>query len=344
MPKNKKEEKVNTTKIPEQDIVVSNQQVKTFGQKMAVNLKAMKSLFKLFNANYWQSGFSPVMNFGFVIVFIAMYGFIMQSQSGDTTMGTAIFKSSLIGIIAMQTMSFAINTVPSTINDFRNSVLLKRIGTTPVRPWSFLLTAGLFYGALMFIEFFWCFMWIAIIFNKDIGSIFGADAPSSMGYFDPTNPLFDSSIGIAPFQGINWGGLICAVIYTVIVSIFIGLLVVSITRSVIGSNVIGMIIFFLSMFLSGQLFPIQNIVQNDVLNGISYLTPFRYTTTLLTISWNGGSIFNMSQPIYMANMLNSSDPIPVYQTYDLWLSWFIPVGIVAASLFFSAKNFKWGNR
>ena len=315
----------------------STKQIKSFSQKLVINLNAMKSLFKLFNANYWQSIFGPVMNFGFVIIFIAMYGFIMKTTYGNDAVGIALFKSSLIGIIAMQTMSFAINTVPQTINDFKNSVLLKRIGTTPIKPWSFLVTAGLFYGLLVLIEFFWCFAWVAIIFNGDIGNIFGSGSLSSMG------TSLDGGTTINTFSGVNWGGLVCAIIYTVVVSIFIGLLVVSITKSALGSNVVGMIIFFLSMFLSGQLFPIQNITGNTALNIVSYFTPFRYTTALLTISWNGGNIFDMSNAIYIQNSMGGASQL-VYNTYDMWLNWFIPVVIVGASIFFSAKNFRWGNR
>jgi hypothetical protein len=38
------------------------------------------------------------------------------------------------------------------------------------------------------------------------------------------------------------------------------------------------------MFLSGQLLPMVQIVQNEALRIISYLTPFRYTTGLTLMS------------------------------------------------------------
>lgn len=284
----------------------------SYREKINKNFKAMKSLFKLVNANYWQGIFGPAFAFIFSAIFIGLYGYIMSSLFGSAPeeVAFASFKSSLIGVVALQSMSMAINTVPQSINDFKSSVLMKRIGSTPIKPWSFIVTIASYYAIIMFIVFFWCFLWVTIWFPND---------------------------AIPIFSSINWGGLIFAIIYTVITSIFIGLLVVSITKSAVGSAAIGMIIFFLSMFLSGQIFPIQSITNSMFLNVLSYFTPFRYTTGLLTMSWNGADIFNMTQAYELNGQV-------IYNTYDLWLNWFIPLFFIVISIAISSKAFKWSTR
>lgn len=300
-------------------VVVNNKTAVQFKVKFQKNIRAMWSLGKLINASYWQSIFGPVMTFVFGAIFIGLYGLIMETQfSNAGNAGDALFKSALIGVISLQVMSFAINVVPQSINDFKTSVLLKRIGSTPIKPITFLLTVSIYYGVLMFISFFWNMLMVVIWFPSKIGIIFAGDP----------------SVGVL---AIEWGSLIFAIFYTVITSIFIGLLVVSLSKSAIASNVIGMIIFFLSMFLSGMLFPIQNITPNLGLNIVSYFTPFRYTTGLMTMSWNGNSIFDMSGSYKIGEVV-------VYQVYDKWLNLFMPLVFIGLALFFSAKNFKWNVR
>lgn len=92
----------------------------------------MKSLFKLINAGYWQSIFMPIFGFGFTILFIGLFGYInLNATSGEAN---EAFRSALIGVVSLQVLSMSINTVPQAISDYRNSVLMKRIGSTPIRP------------------------------------------------------------------------------------------------------------------------------------------------------------------------------------------------------------------
>lgn len=259
----------------------------------------------------------PIFGFGFTILFIGLFGYINLNASGEAN---EAFRSALIGVVSLQVLSMSINTVPQAISDYRNSVLMKRIGSTPIRPWMFLITISLFYSMMMILIILWALLWIAIWFNQYVNEIF-------------VNANTD------------WGSFAISFIYMVITAIFIGILVMSLSKSVIASNAIGMIIFFISMFLSGTLFPLTSIVGDNPknwLNILSYFSPFRYTNGLVSTSWMGHSIFVPYDNISI-DVTGQPSKI-IYYNYDFYLNWFMPLVFIAISLALSIKTFRWASR
>lgn len=135
-------------------------------QKIALNLKAAKSLLKLINLSYWQSIVGPIMSFGFSAIFIGLFGYISlynYPYANDIELYSNL-KPLMIGVIALNIMSFAINSIPQAIIDYKNSVLLKRIGSTPIKPMTFILTISFYYFVMSFLMFFWSLLWLLIWF------------------------------------------------------------------------------------------------------------------------------------------------------------------------------------
>lgn len=292
---------------------------KNYKTKLKYNLKASKALIKLFHASFCNSIAGPFMAFAFPVFFIGLFGNVMSAMGGPKEIA---LKSALVGSIAMFMMSFAINSVPQWISGFKNSVLFKRIGSTPITPFMFLLVLMSYAAIVMIVQFMWSLMWICIWFPTSVNYILGT--------------------GSGAATSIQWGGFIFAIVYTILVSLFIALLLVSVTRTALGAQVLGMLIFFTSMFTSGQMFSITMIVGSPTLNIISYISPFRYTTGLLATSWGGHNIFDVSQAIKLLNY--KGVPVVAYHVYDQYLNFFVPIALIGLSLFISIKNFKWSNR
>ncbi|MEG2232909.1 MAG: ABC transporter permease [Bacilli bacterium] len=94
--------------------------------------------------------------------------------------------------------------------------------------------------------------------------------------------------------------------YASILSIFIGLFISSVSKTSQSAQIIGMMFFFINMFLAGLLLPIGAINSVEPLRIISYFTPYRYVSGLSTTAWatNYGDIFNPNflQPIAKAEL------------------------------------------
>jgi len=340
-------------------------------QKLSSNLKQKSNVALAFNANkalvilinkkFWQGVSGPIFAYAFSAVFVGIFGYIMLASGNIVT-----FKQSLAGVIALQVMSVGINSTPQALNEFKTSVLLKRIGATPIKPWMFIVTTALYYAFIMFTVALWMLLWIVIWFGAyKVSETNGMGWQGALGTVPTTAPtqiyhnlfqvIFNShnDVYALPMPNhqpsinvnnptISWGGFFLSIIYTDVVAIFIGVAVVSLTKSAGRVQAISMPIFFLSMFLSGQLFPMSTICQNEVLNGISYITPFRYTTGLIQMSWSGSNIFDMTQPFIQH--VSSGATVTVYKLADLWLNFFMPFLFVGLSIFTSIKFFKWNAR
>ncbi len=283
-----------------------------------------KALFKLTNKQFWQSIGEPIYAYIFSILMLAIFGGI----SGGTFSNEAeleAFKASVIGVISMQILSVGIMTLPSVIMEFKTSVLLKRIGATAVTPILFLFTISFYYFLVLISQVFWMLLWVALLFG--FNTIAG------------TGELWVNVI----FREINWIGFIFSIFYTLITTLAFASLIISVSKTTVGVNIIGSIVFFSCMFLSGQLLPMIQIVQNKVLNGFSYLTPFRYTTGLTLMSWVGANPFvingDFTQPLFPGG-----PELPVYSVVDQYLNWIVPLIMILITTLVSLKLFKWNAR
>ncbi len=301
----------------------------------------MKAVIKLINEHYWNSKTEPIFTFLLPIFILGIFSNISFS-GGPVTIVTA--SASIPGLIALMITSNAMQTVPASIQSFKNSSLFKRIGATPIKPWMFIVGCSIFYSCVFAIEICWMLLLVVIFFsgsNMQIYPVFGDMKPI---YYD--KPSF-----IYIFNHVNFGGYVVSQIYTIILAITMGLFIVSITKSVMGAQGIGMMIFFWSMFLSGQLIPLSSILGNNTLTVFSYFSPFRYTNGLQFESFvesNQGSkltVFTYSDNGWSPASWSSFNlNRPMFEPGDFWANWFVPLALIIIFVSIAIKKLRWGNR
>lgn len=302
------------------------------------------SLMKLFNSQYWNNYSQWLYDVVFSVFFLAFFGFMNQAmfkqifQLNDPNM----FKEMIIGLIVLQIISVGCFSMPIGIMEFKTSILMKMIGSSPIKPWMFIVTAVLFYFGLVTILAIWIIIWTAILFGFQQFDIVTSD--KKIEHISGLNLIFSSGkidLGDGKYfkYGVNWGGVTFSLIYTMIVSTFIGLFNVSLSKTASASSIKGSIIYFSCMFLSGMIFPLSTISSNAVLNIFSYFTPYRYTNVLLNVAWLNGNIFNpfdsINETIKNKLLITNGDIIAAF---------IVPILIIIASFIVMLKFFKWNNR
>lgn len=237
----------------------------------------MKALIKIINLYFWKSIIGPFFAFGFPIIFIAILGMLLG------------FNTMFGGLLMISSMSVSLTSMPQAIFEFKRSSLLKRIGVTPIKPWMFILVAAIYYLVVMLLgTFFSIVMGIAIFSsNMDVGKeILSTTPPFIPGYNNANNgPLVSFTLNQL-LNSINWGGFIWSLLLNIMIGLSIGMLLVSLSKSTIMIQGIGIPILILSQFLSAQVLPPYMVREIDAIWYLGYISPFKSTTILMFQSWN----------------------------------------------------------
>ena len=77
---------------------------------------------------------------------------------------TSAMRSLVGGIITSSTITIAFIQMPGAVNEFKNSVVLKRIGATRLKIWQFFLILILFYFILAILAFFFVCLVAGVLF------------------------------------------------------------------------------------------------------------------------------------------------------------------------------------
>ncbi|MGL5205612.1 MAG: hypothetical protein ACRC7B_01720 [Metamycoplasmataceae bacterium] len=309
----------------------------------------MVSVIKIINLYFWKSFFGPFFSFVFPLIFVGLLG---------TLLG---FDQLFGGAMAIASMAIALTAMPQAIFEFKRSALLKRIGVTPVKPWMFLVVAGVFYFFIMVISTFWT-LGIGLLFflgnwdeGREIQQIAGS--MGSVNLFSPT--LKDT------LSHVNWGGFLWGVIMNIIVGISVGFVLVSTSKSTLAIQGLGIPILIISQFLSAQVLPLPMIVDISFMKNISYLSPFRYSTGLMIESFTGlidfsvldqtitsdvhltiessSNIFNVSQDFTMLKYRKGVEAI-MFDKADKIVNLIMPFIITGIFAGIAVKTFKWSTR
>ncbi|MGL5308442.1 MAG: hypothetical protein ACRC9F_00115, partial [Metamycoplasmataceae bacterium] len=300
---------------------------------------------------FWKSFFGPFFSFVFPLIFVALLG---------TLLG---FDQLLGGAMAIASMSIALTAMPQAIFEFKRSALLKRIGVTPIKPWMFLVVAGIFYFIIMIIATFWTMAIGIAIFSslmdkgREIAQIPGTE------YY-----LLSATLG-ATLENVNWIGFFWGVIMNIIVGISLGFVLVSTSRSTLAIQGLGIPILIISQFLSAQVLPLPMIIDASFMKYISYLSPFRYSTGLMIESFtstidfdalatalsnpithdvqiliaSSSNIFDVSTPFEMLKF-NKDTPEIMFGTADKIVNLIMPFVFTGIFAGIAVKTFKWSTR
>lgn len=221
---------------------------------------------------YYKGFFVPFFLLAYPILILFLQGFAFSDMDLDPVTGILPLHS-LVGSVSMvQAMSVGIFIIPQTILEFKNSVLMKRIGATNIRP-VFFVTSVIFIGFLFIIlAFFWTLLWAGIFFGH------------KFGWKEVALP-YDIVFSI-PF-----------LVILIITSISVGMMFASMFKSTTSFIAVSNAFYLPVAFLSGGFIPVELINNNYVLKYVSYINPFKYCLDPFLAAWNGKFVF---QNIYYA--------------------------------------------
>lgn len=215
-------------------------------------------LIQLMLKYYIKGFFVPFFLVVWPILLLFLQGFAYKNSPDDP--GKIIHN--LIGSISMtQAMSVGIFIIPQTILEFKNSVLLKRIGATNIKPVFFVgavITVGFLFILLAYL---WTLLWAGILFGKD----YGWDYISL-----PQNVLI-----AIPYVALMF-----------VSSITFGIMLASIFKSTTAFIAISNTLFLPIAFLSGAFAPIDYILASDILKVCTYFSPFKYVLDPFIKAWS----------------------------------------------------------
>ncbi|KAF0851452.1 ABC transporter ATP-binding protein/permease [Spiroplasma poulsonii] len=231
-----------------------------------------KPLIDLMLKYYYKGFFVPFFLIVYPILLLFLKGFAFKQLNDNPAQNI----HTLVGSIAMvQAMSVGIFIIPQTILEFKNSVLMKRIGATNIKPVFFVLSV-MFVGLIFIItSFLWTLLWAGIFF----GPSFGWKEIAAPNNFEPAVPF-----------------VVLVFISTISLGMMLSSIFKSTTSFIAGSNVI----FMQIAFLSGAFIPAELINGSDVLKYVTYINPFKYKMDPFLKTWSGQDfVFTPTYGIYL---------------------------------------------
>lgn len=235
------------------------------------NLKINKqlSLIKLI-VKYFKNGFYvPFYIFAYPIIILFLQGFAFK------LVGIEALRSLVAGIAVTQIIAIGIFFIPQTIIDFKNSVLMKRIGASDIKALWF-VSAIVAMGILSsIIAFLWTLLWAGIFFGH----------------------MYSWSLIASAHQ--PWSALPFLLIIFASAASF-GIMLSSVIKNFATYITVSNIIYFPIAFLSGGLTSMYLIANNNILQYVKYINPFNYCVSPFIDSWIGKFSFNVNNGINLA--------------------------------------------
>jgi len=201
---------------------------------------------------YWKKSFHSIF-FGFVFPIILLA--ILVAVMGVNTNNPA--QVLLPGIIMSSSPVLGIVTLAMTYSDFKQSIIIKRIGATPLRSWEFIVSILIFHVILIFVGSFWIL---------GIGTA-----------------LYHSQI---VFSYINWGYYLLAILLSAVMCSAIGIMIGMLAPDFKVANAFALLLYLPSSFLSGQYMPYSAIKNQTTLVIIAKILPFSYPVSIMNRGWN----------------------------------------------------------
>lgn len=294
-----------------------------------IRIGGIRAVYKIFAKYYFKSFFPAFFNFVFPVLIFAILGTIMN------------VNYMLPGVIAMTTMSQGLTAMPFSILELKKSVLLKRIGASPIKSSKFTIVVLTWFSFMIMLSIIWLMLWAIALHPGSINSMFS---------------------NLSHNHWLSFIGFLFGNILNIVTCLSVGLVIASISKGENQAQAIGMLLFFPSSFLTGQFVTIDVISQVEVMNWISRFIPFRYTTMMIISSWSGNNIFEFSDIV--APIMLSGDAIAdlvkvkllanetidphtllsnktLYTSAEVILGFVIPPIVSFGSIFLSIKKFSW---
>ena len=237
----------------------------------------MSILFKTFWIHFIKTYFGIILSVILPVVLLLILGHIFKIQYV------------LPGVIALSIMSLGIISLPISIMELKSSIILKFVGSTKMSKMKFIITLGLFY---IFISFLATILIILMTF-----ALFSSKTFPHGGFKEGVLSGIFSLSGSISF--------IISILIHIVFSVSVGFIIASFSKSILQSMAIGITILLVSMFLSGMIIPVDVIARSTLLQWISRIVPFRYST---------GNIIIASTPLPQ-----TSDILEQMSIQDKWI-------------------------
>ena len=236
------------------------------------------SLVRLINEYFWKSLMGPFFAFIFPLFFTVLLGYLMS------------YNLVLGGAISIGSILIGVYTLPTSIFDFKNSSLLKRIGVTPIKPITFVLTVCAYYMIIMIISIFWAIAMSLILFagNWTCGGSVVVDSGMIINMLQVENIelIFPSILTV--LGNIEWGGFIFSQLYVIMTSVTMGMMIVSIAKTNVLIQSVGILTIIICIILGGQVVPIYMVREIEALWYLGYaIDPFKCSMDMGIEVWNG---------------------------------------------------------
>ncbi|UWD34282.1 ABC transporter permease [Mesomycoplasma molare] len=275
----------------------------------------MKAVFKLINAYYWKGFFGPFFTLFWPFLIFFLLGNVTYSNAltslEKNNLSSEIIeknilnlaKSIIVGVLISTIISNGLIGFSTIIVDFKKSTLIKRIGSANIQKSHFML-ASLFY---QFVWTLFVIIWVPLVGTLVLGF----------------NKYLNFSIGfnLGLIYILPW------IMLLFLVSVSMGLLIISLVNSTIGASTIANLVFFPISFLSGGFGNGKpNLNYAPLIHFFTYIIPTKY----------------VSDPLFV--VFEEEKYSSLYSIMG-WQSYGFPILSIVLSLIFifiSIKKFKWG--
>lgn len=239
---------------------------------LSTNPKKQWPLLKLMFKYYLKGFFVPFFLVIYPILILGIQGFSIENVSNDHGEKLALVQQMVAGVAIVNIISVGMFVIPQTIIEFKTSVLLKRIGATDIHPF-FFVSAVIIMGLIMsIISFLLTLLWGGIYFGQTYGW---------------KNIALPNQIAIS----IPW------ILIIFVTAIGMGLMLAAMLKTMTSYFAVTNVLYLPIAYLSGSILPIDLIIKTPVLNIISYLSPFKYSTLPYFNCWSG--TFKMTWEMYI---------------------------------------------
>ena len=305
----------------------------------------MLVVFKLVNKYFWKGMIGPIFAFGLPLIMLLLLGSMLGSEFFFP--GGAAISVLTIGLVFM----------PQSIFEFKNSSLLKRIGTTPINPTKFLITILLFNFLIMILAIVVIFLFSFLVFKDNLyeskiwpGSIVAPDEITEI-------------VGIGWLEtlaNVDWASFIYAMFLLILLTMIVGLLIASIATSTLFIQSVGITLMMMGFYLAPAVLPVGMISSVDALKYMGYALPFKYPVSLMVESFNGfipspntgqyitnmenSNIWDINVNYVIWNTIGTDRELIVFNKVDKILNHVMPYFFIILFSYFAIGKFSWSTR
>ncbi|MGL4950341.1 MAG: ATP-binding cassette domain-containing protein [Mycoplasma sp.] len=294
----------------------------------------MKATLILINKYFWRGYIGPIFAYIIPLLLILFMGRII---------GPSFITP---GFLIVPILTILLIFMPQTIFEFKNSSILKRIGSTPVKPYIFLLAIALFNFVIVITA-------VLFLFGASFGIFFDSLKPGT----DLNNLTYIDVVT----KG-NWGDFLYCLILIIFVTTSIGIFIASVSKSTLFIQSVGIAILLIVFFVGPVALPINIAGTVPVIKELGYAIPLKYPISMSIeafstnfgqyspLNINGSSIWNVFQNyiVYQVDFGGTGDLPPneyvVFATAEKICNHLMPYVWTMFFSYLASATFSWSTR